>query len=96
MRPKEIELHIEELVLEGFAHADRHRVADAIEGELTRLLAAHGLPPALTAARLEGARLDAGTVRLKQGGAPRAAGKEIARAIHGGLSRSEGARGKRG
>ena len=31
MRPTEIELHIEELVLEGFALTERHAVADALQ-----------------------------------------------------------------
>jgi hypothetical protein len=86
MKRPEIELHIEELVLEGFAHADRHAVADALQSELTRLFAAGGLSPARAAA-LGGARLDAGTARLKPNSTPRAAGAEVARTIHGGLTR---------
>ena len=86
MRPTEIELHIDELVLEGFAHADRHAVADALQNELTRLLAASGLSPAQAAA-LGGAQLDAGTARLKPNSTARAAGAEVARTIHGGLTR---------
>jgi hypothetical protein len=86
MRPNEIELHIEELVLEGFAHAERRRVADALQGELTRLLAAHDLQPARLA-RLEGEQLDAGPVRLAPGGDARAAGAQVARAVHRGLTR---------
>jgi hypothetical protein len=86
VKPSEIELHIEELVLDGFEPADRHAVADALQSELARLLATHGLPHA-HAARLEGAQIDAGSVRLKPNSTARATGAEVARAIHGGLTR---------
>lgn len=85
-RTPAIELHVEELVLEGFAPAERHAVADAFERELTRLLTAHGLahtPPASSAS----AQVDAGSVRLSQRGGAQAAGAQIARAVYGGLTR---------
>jgi len=41
-----IQLHIEELVLHGFSPHDRHHIADAVQNELTRLLADRGLPQA--------------------------------------------------
>jgi hypothetical protein len=42
MKPSKIELHIEELVLHGFAAHDRHAIHDAIVSQLTTLLAAPG------------------------------------------------------
>ena len=42
-RAAAIELHIEELVLHGFAPGDRYRIGDALERELVRLLATKGL-----------------------------------------------------
>jgi hypothetical protein len=42
-----IEVHIEELVLHGFPRGGTHVLAAAIEAELGRLVAAHGLPTAL-------------------------------------------------
>ena len=86
MRPSEIELHIEELVLDGFAPGDRYGIADALERELTRLLTTHGLNPT-QAARLEGTQLDAGTARLKPDSTPRTTGAEVARTVYGGLTR---------
>lgn len=81
-----IELHIEELVLEGFAPSERYSVADAVERELTHLLAAGGVAHTLAAGESR-ASVDAGTARLAPGGGGRAAGSEIARAIYGGLNR---------
>lgn len=81
-----IELHVEELVLEGFAPAERHAVADAFERELSRLLTEHGLPDS-HAQGAEASSLDAGSVRLAPGTRPAAAGAQIARAVYGGLRR---------
>ena len=85
-RPAAIELHVEELVLEGFAPSERHAVADAFERELTRLLAEHGLPSD-AGANAESPSVDAGSVRLAPGARPHAAGAQIARAVYGGLRR---------
>jgi hypothetical protein len=46
MKPREIEVHIEELVLHGFDPHSRWSVADALENQLRGLLAERGLPPA--------------------------------------------------
>jgi len=73
-RPAAIELHVEELVLEGFAPAERHAVADAFERELSRLLAERGLPAAQVAAGGATFDVDAGSVRLTTGTRPGAAG----------------------
>lgn len=85
-RPPSIELHVEELVLEGFAPADRHAVADAFERELTRLLGAHGLASSQLAGGAT-AQVDAGSVRVAPRGGAQAAGAQIARAVYGGLRR---------
>jgi hypothetical protein len=47
MMPRSIELHIEELVLRGFAPGDRYWIGEAVEQELTRLLADRGVPESL-------------------------------------------------
>jgi hypothetical protein len=39
-----IELHIDRLVLDGFAPGDRHGIADALRIELARLLVEGGMP----------------------------------------------------
>ena len=44
MNPREIEVHIEELVLHGFDPAKRYDIADSLSAELRSVLAARGLP----------------------------------------------------
>ena len=44
MKPMNVELHIEELVLHGFAPGDRYRIGEAVERELQRLLTVQGAP----------------------------------------------------
>ena len=45
----DIEIHIEELVLEGFPHGytqnDRYSLAESLSAELTRLIAGHSSTP---------------------------------------------------
>ncbi|MEI2579944.1 hypothetical protein [Scytonema sp. PRP1] len=84
MISRNIELHIEELVLHGFARQDRYRIGDAIQQELTRLLNEQGVPPSVAGSG-EIARLDAGTFEVKAGAKPEAIGVQVAQAIYGGL-----------
>jgi hypothetical protein len=44
MNPREIELHIEELVLDGFEHGAKWNVGEGLEKELQKLLTENGLP----------------------------------------------------
>ncbi len=81
MNPREIEVHIEELVLHGFDPRSRWAIGDALETELRGLLAAQGLPATW---RDNPARVDAGAIRLTN---PSATGGKIAAAIHGGKAR---------
>lgn len=85
MRRANLELHIEELVLHGFAPGDRHRIGDAVERELARLFTEHGLPPNLSQG-FETGRLDAGSFNFAPGAKPEAVGAEVARALYGGFS----------
>ena len=84
-------LNIEELVLHGFERADRHVIADALEAELQRLLAAPGSQDGLRAQgdRRDGHRIDAGSFTVPAGTTPVTVGVEIARAIHRGLGASD-------
>ncbi|HEU0015941.1 MAG TPA: hypothetical protein VFQ45_19850 [Longimicrobium sp.] len=81
MRP-DIELHVDELVLEGVAARDRHAVGQAMRAELARLIAERGLPASLAAAdgmaRLDGARFSAAA-----GQGPAQIGAAVARSIFG-------------
>jgi hypothetical protein len=85
-----INLHIDELVLRGFAAGDRYAIADAVQGELSRLLAAQTaggfIPPALTNGA-DQPRLDAGSVQLTADAKANSIGVQIAQAVHGGISR---------
>lgn len=85
VRPN-IELHIEELVLEGFAHADRHLIGAAVESELARLFAEQGAPSNLHQSATV-ARLDGGSFNVTPGAKPEAVGAKVARSVFGGLNR---------
>jgi hypothetical protein len=84
MRP--IDLHIEELVLDGFAPGDRHRIGAALERELTRLLTEHGAP-ASWAGGGGVPRLDGGTFDAKPGARPERVGTQIAQSVFRGMNR---------
>ena len=75
-----VELHIEELVLHGFAARDRHRIAGAVQLELTRLMSESRLPASRqTLINLE--RLQGSTFQVKGGAKPEATGAQIARTV---------------
>jgi hypothetical protein len=84
MKPADIQLHIEELMLHGFAPGDRHRIANALQHELARLFAEQG-----TAVTLAGevARLDAGAFQMAENASARAIGSQIALAVHARIRR---------
>jgi hypothetical protein len=80
-----IELHIEELVLHGFAPGDRYQIGDAAERELSRLFAEENVPSSL--AQSGGIpRLDGGAFDVKPGSKAEAIGVQVARAVNKGLS----------
>jgi hypothetical protein len=80
-----IHLHIEELVLDGFAPGDRHRIGEATQSELARLLTEEPTPPSL-AQRAEIDRLDGGSFHATGTAKPEATGAQVARAVFGGLT----------
>jgi hypothetical protein len=75
-----IDLHIEELVLHGFAARDRHRIAAAVQTELVRLLGAEGPRSSLANSPALG-RLNAGAFEVKAGAKPQQTGRQIAQAV---------------
>lgn len=81
MNPREIEVHIEELVLHGFDPSNRWRIGDALELKLRDLLAREGLPASW---RNNPERVDAGVVRLTN---QTHIGAQIAGAVHGGVQK---------
>lgn len=80
-----IELHIEELVLDGFAPASREQIGAAVQQELARLLTEHGLPSALSTGR-EIDRLSAGAIHITSQSKPETTGNQVARSVFGGLN----------
>jgi len=92
-----IQLHIEELLLDGFDARDRHRIADALERELARLFRVSDLKQvsgqwpvvsgqssvSRTRSRREAKEsLDGGAVALPIGAPARSTGTQIAGAVH--------------
>ena len=86
MKAKKIELNIEELVLHGFAPGDRHRIGEAVEQELTRLLADRGVPKSLERGR-EIAHVDGGAFEVAPGSRAQVVGVQVAKAVYGGLGK---------
>jgi hypothetical protein len=83
MRP-EIRLHIEELVLHGFAAGDRYAIAGAVEQELSALLMNHfAVQGGLSQLNPQTARIDAGSFNVTPAAAPNSIGTQIAQAVHG-------------
>jgi hypothetical protein len=79
-----IELHIDDLVLHGFAYSDRYLISKAIEHELARLFVERG-SPSLLAESGDFPRLDAGAFEVAPGTKPAAIGAQVAQAVYTGL-----------
>jgi len=76
-----ITLHIEELVLHGAAPGDSHRIADAIQSELHRMISDQGAPAWATTSASE-PRLEAGPGPAAFSAGPNAVGAGVARAVY--------------
>jgi hypothetical protein len=79
-----IDLHIEELALHGFAPEDRYLIGAAVERELARLIAERGMPAGL-AQGAQIASLDGGAFQVVPGARPEAIGAQVAQAVYGGM-----------
>ena len=84
MTPYNVELHIEELVLYGFASKDRRMIGEAVQRELTRLFAEQGIHPSLGKS-YDAAKLDGGAFNVKSGAKAEAIGTQVAQSVYGGL-----------
>jgi hypothetical protein len=84
MKPRHVELHIEELVLHGFAPGDGYSISEAVQSALQQLLTEQGLPPLLQQ-HSETARLDGGAFNLMPHGTPATVGTDVAQAVYRGL-----------
>jgi len=85
VRPS-VELHIEELVLHGFSPVDRYTIGDAIQRELTRLIATHGMP-GLEGKGFSADRLDAGSFQVRKHSREEDVGIKVAESVYRGLHR---------
>lgn len=86
LRSPSVLLHVQELWLHGFATRDRYALSDSLQNELTRLIAEHGVPPALTRGG-ETKHIDAGSFALAHGEQANDVGTQTARAVYGGPQR---------
>jgi hypothetical protein len=80
-----MELHIEELVLHGFAPGDRYVIGEAVERQLALLLGKEGIPNLL---RSENAidEIKGATFNAAYNTQPNAIGKQIAQTVYQGFS----------
>ena len=86
MRPKDVELHIEELVLHGFSPADGRQIGDAVRTELARQLAENGAPKLLArGGRIT--RVDAGVFDVSSDSRADTVGIQVAQSVYQGLKR---------
>jgi hypothetical protein len=84
MNPREIEVHIEELVLHGFPPSARRQIGDALESELRELLAARGVPAAWLSSP---DRIEAGAIGATRLTKSAVTGAQVANAVYQGSER---------
>lgn len=84
MTPRNIELHIEELVLYGFSPGDRYRIGEAVEQEFSRLFTDRGVPESLVQGE-EVASVGAGAFEVVLGSSADVVGAQVAKTVYGGL-----------
>jgi hypothetical protein len=80
----EINLHIAELVLHGFAPGDRHRISEAVQQELTRLISEQTISLA-SLKSISRDKVDGGAFHMANAAKPAAVGAQIAGAVLGGI-----------
>ena len=86
MKPGEVELHIQELILDGFAPGNRHCIEAVVEAELARLFAEGDVPPSLTNGG-EMDHLDGGAFEIAPDATAGVIGAQVAQALYEGLNR---------
>jgi hypothetical protein len=89
---KRLVLHIDEVVLHGFAPSDRVRIGIAVETELTRLFTQQGVR-AVASSQMPA--LDGGSFRVDASRKPEIIGRQVAKQIHQAVSRARPVRGAR-
>jgi hypothetical protein len=81
---KNVEVHIEELVLHGFAPSDRNGIGRGMERMLSRLFIEEGLPPSLGRTKAI-FYLDSGAIEAAPELGVEAVGVEVAKAVYKGM-----------
>lgn len=81
-----VDLNIKQLVLRGFSPPHRHRIAQAIQSELTRLVTEQGVPASLTTS-LSIDRLDTGDLQVSAHARAETVGVRVARLVYRGMGR---------
>lgn len=88
INPRLIELFIDELVLHGFPAGDRYRIAEAVQSELSQLIAdqiaGQGVSSLFTQ-NAEQPQIDAGSFNVAPGSSADSVGGQIGIAVHRGL-----------
>jgi hypothetical protein len=85
LRPDSIELHIEELMLDGFGDLDSATLATAVRLQLAKLLAERSLPASPIRSR-HLVSIDYGDIKQPHGTSAMHVGSAVAEAIYRGLS----------
>ena len=80
-----VTVHIETLVLHGFPGGSRHDIGDALQAELARLLAEHGIADTIDRTARDSI-IDGGEFTLPARGDVHASGAGIAQRVHASLS----------
>jgi plasmid stabilization system protein ParE len=83
MKARDVRIHIESLVLEGFSPGDRARIVDGLERELERLVAERLPSPWTRSGNVE--RLEVASVKLAAAAPAERIGESIANALHGAM-----------
>ena len=81
---RNIELHIEELVLDGFSSQDKNHIASVVRQELHHLLSQGDIPRKLMRTN-DISRLDGGTIQMEPKATVESIGSKIARNLYKGL-----------
>lgn len=84
MTPRQIDFHIDEVVLHGFDGLEAAAFRSALERELARLLTERGLPQTWTV-DAHMAHLDGGHITAAPNVAALDVGRQVARAVYGGF-----------
>ncbi|MFP2930340.1 hypothetical protein ACLESO_35120 [Pyxidicoccus sp. 3LG] len=83
LKPQDIEIHIEELVLHGVDVADRHALAEALQRELQALVASEGIQTLMSDPD-RFSRWSPGPLTVEPGMKSEQLGSQLARTLHGG------------